>query len=54
MSANQDRYETAVARYFEAWNAGEDEALTKAVAAAWATDGSYTAPPPQRGDPQPM
>lgn len=47
MSANQDlqdRYESAVARYFEAWNAGEDEALAKAVAAAWTADGSYTDP----------
>ncbi|WP_369243991.1 nuclear transport factor 2 family protein [Streptomyces sp. R41] len=44
MSANNDRYETAVARYFEAWNAGEQDALAKAVAAAWAADGSYTDP----------
>jgi ketosteroid isomerase-like protein len=44
MSANQDRYETAVARYFEAWNAGEKEALTKAVTAAWTADGTYTDP----------
>ena len=44
MSANQDRYETAVARYFEAWNAGGKEALTKAVAAAWTADGTYTDP----------
>jgi hypothetical protein len=44
MSANTNRYENAVARYFEAWNAGEPEELAKAVAAAWATDGSYTDP----------
>ncbi|WP_405910614.1 nuclear transport factor 2 family protein [Streptomyces sp. NBC_00828] len=44
MSASNDRYENAVARYFEAWNAGEPDALTKAVAAAWAADGSYTDP----------
>ncbi|MEV2227613.1 nuclear transport factor 2 family protein [Streptomyces phaeochromogenes] len=44
MSANQDRYETAVARYFEAWNAGGKEALTKAVTAAWTADGTYTDP----------
>ncbi|MER6425054.1 nuclear transport factor 2 family protein [Streptomyces sp. NPDC001137] len=44
MSANTDRHENAVARYFEAWNAGEPEALAKAVAAAWATDGTYTDP----------
>ncbi|MEV2195307.1 nuclear transport factor 2 family protein [Streptomyces phaeochromogenes] len=44
MSANQDRYETAVARYFEAWNAGGEEALTKAVTAAWTADGTYTDP----------
>ncbi|MFC7259973.1 nuclear transport factor 2 family protein [Streptomyces lutosisoli] len=44
MSASNDRYETAVARYFEAWNAGGQDALAKAVAAAWAADGSYTDP----------
>ncbi|MEU6253909.1 nuclear transport factor 2 family protein [Streptomyces sp. NPDC047043] len=44
MSANTDRYESAVARYFEAWNASEPEELTKAVAAAWTADGSYTDP----------
>lgn len=44
MSANTKRYESAVARYFEAWNAVDREALTKAVAAAWAADGSYTDP----------
>ncbi|MGA5499630.1 nuclear transport factor 2 family protein [Streptomyces umbrinus] len=44
MSANQDRYETAVARYFEAWNAGGEETLTKAVTAAWTADGTYTDP----------
>ncbi|MCH5672101.1 nuclear transport factor 2 family protein [Streptomyces gilvus] len=44
MSANTDRYENAVARYFEAWNAGEPEELAKAVAAAWTPDGSYTDP----------
>ncbi|NGO06478.1 nuclear transport factor 2 family protein [Streptomyces sp. HC44] len=44
MPANNDRYETAVARYFEAWNAGEQDALAKAVAAAWASDGTYTDP----------
>jgi nuclear transport factor 2 (NTF2) superfamily protein len=44
MSANTDRYESAVARYFEAWNAGEPEELAKAVAAAWTADGSYTDP----------
>jgi ketosteroid isomerase-like protein len=44
MSANNDRYETAVARYFEAWNAGEQDALAKAVAAAWTADGTYTDP----------
>jgi hypothetical protein len=43
MSAS-NRYETAVARYFEAWNAGGQEALAKAVAAAWTADGSYTDP----------
>lgn len=44
MPANSDRYETAVARYFEAWNTGGEEALDKAVAAAWAADGTYTDP----------
>ncbi|MET7697677.1 nuclear transport factor 2 family protein [Streptomyces sp. NPDC005485] len=44
MSGNHDRYETAAARYLEAWNAGEPEALAKAVAAAWTADGSYTDP----------
>ncbi|MFI7401155.1 nuclear transport factor 2 family protein [Streptomyces sp. NPDC049541] len=44
MSANTERHENAVARYFEAWNAGEPEALAKAVAAAWAMDGTYTDP----------
>ncbi|MDQ0963986.1 hypothetical protein QFZ66_007864 [Streptomyces sp. B4I13] len=44
MSANTARYENAVARYFEAWNAREPEALAKAVAAAWAVRGTYTDP----------
>ncbi|MDX3246547.1 nuclear transport factor 2 family protein [Streptomyces sp. ME18-1-4] len=44
MSANTDRYENAVARYFEAWNAREPKALAKAVDAAWAVDGGYTDP----------
>ncbi|WP_328498337.1 nuclear transport factor 2 family protein [Streptomyces sp. NBC_00414] len=44
MSANENRYETAVARYFEAWNADGAEALAKAVAAAWSTVGGYTDP----------
>ncbi|MEU8979335.1 nuclear transport factor 2 family protein [Streptomyces sp. NPDC048309] len=44
MSASNERYETAVTRYLEAWNAGEQDTLTKAVAAAWIPDGSYTDP----------
>lgn len=44
MSANTDRHESAVARYFEAWNAREPEARAKAVATAWAVDGGYTDP----------
>ncbi|MFI5685142.1 nuclear transport factor 2 family protein [Streptomyces sp. NPDC051636] len=44
MSVNPNRYETAAARYFEAWNAAGPEALAKAVAAAWTADGSYTDP----------
>ncbi|WP_371792462.1 nuclear transport factor 2 family protein [Streptomyces sp. NBC_01471] len=38
-------HETAVARYFEAWNAaGRPGEIAKAVAAAWSEDGSYTDP----------
>ncbi|MFG2965479.1 MULTISPECIES: nuclear transport factor 2 family protein [unclassified Streptomyces] len=44
MSVNTDRHQTAAARYFEAWNATDPEALGKAVAAAWAPEGSYTDP----------
>lgn len=44
MSATTDRYDSAVARYFEAWNAADAEARAKAVAAAWTADGSYTDP----------
>ncbi|MEU0944135.1 nuclear transport factor 2 family protein [Streptomyces canus] len=44
MSANTHRYESAVARYFEAWNTSEPEARAKAVAAAWAVGGGYTDP----------
>ncbi|MEW1776361.1 nuclear transport factor 2 family protein [Streptomyces sp. NPDC086777] len=44
MSVNTDRYQTAAARYFEAWNATEPEALTKAVAEAWVPEGAYTDP----------
>ncbi|MFG3250188.1 nuclear transport factor 2 family protein [Streptomyces sp. NPDC048187] len=43
MSAPTRRYENAVARYFEAWNAAPD-ARAKAVAAAWTNDGGYTDP----------
>ncbi|MET9493436.1 nuclear transport factor 2 family protein [Streptomyces sp. NPDC006552] len=39
-----DLYETAVARYFEAWNAPDAEERGKAVAAAWTEDGTYTDP----------
>ncbi|MFD7709533.1 nuclear transport factor 2 family protein [Streptomyces sp. NPDC059785] len=44
MSNSTDRYENAVARYFEAWNAGDRKTREKAVAAAWAEDGTYTDP----------
>ncbi|POX51299.1 polyketide cyclase [Streptomyces sp. Ru71] len=44
MSVTTDRYDSAVARYFEAWNAADAEARAKAVAAAWTADGSYTDP----------
>ncbi|MFE4370803.1 nuclear transport factor 2 family protein [Streptomyces sp. NPDC056835] len=42
MSAN--RYETAVTRYFEAWNATSADERARAVALAWSEDGSYTDP----------
>ncbi|GAA5049419.1 nuclear transport factor 2 family protein [Nocardia callitridis] len=38
------RYADAVDRYFAAWNAGSDEVLVAAVAAAWVEDGYYTDP----------
>lgn len=38
------QYDTAVARYFEAWNATGPEARAKAIAAAWIEDGGYTDP----------
>ncbi|MFI0238300.1 nuclear transport factor 2 family protein [Streptomyces sp. NPDC016845] len=46
MSANEQKntYETAVARYFEAWNATDADAVRKAVAAAWSEGGTYTDP----------
>ncbi|MEU3486343.1 nuclear transport factor 2 family protein [Streptomyces massasporeus] len=44
MSATARRYEDAVARYFEAWNAEDPAARAKAVAAAWTEDGGYTDP----------
>src|SRR3954451_10508525 len=44
MSADTNRYESAAARYFEAWNTRDAQALTKAVAAAWTADGTYTDP----------
>ncbi|GGX54306.1 nuclear transport factor 2 family protein [Streptomyces chartreusis] len=44
MPENTDRHVTAVARYFEAWNATGPEELTNAVAAAWTEDGTYTDP----------
>ncbi|MGW9025983.1 nuclear transport factor 2 family protein [Streptomyces sp. NPDC055722] len=50
MSADTDRrqsgnhHESAVARYFEAWNTTDPQALAKAVAAAWTADGTYTDP----------
>lgn len=39
-----NRYETAVNRYFDAWNADEAGSRGSAVAAAWTADGSYTDP----------
>ncbi|MFD5480403.1 nuclear transport factor 2 family protein [Streptomyces hawaiiensis] len=44
MSATARRYEDAVARYLEAWNAEDPAARAKAVAAAWTEDGGYTDP----------
>ncbi|CAM5611391.1 isomerase [Streptomyces xanthochromogenes] len=41
---SENRYETAVARYFEAWNARSAEAVARAVAAGWTEDGGYTDP----------
>ena len=41
---SENRYETAVARYFAAWNAPSAEDVAKAVADAWTEDGSYTDP----------
>ncbi|MEV4442718.1 nuclear transport factor 2 family protein [Streptomyces sp. NPDC049577] len=38
------QYETAVARYFEAWNATDPDTRARAVAAAWTEDGGYTDP----------
>ncbi|MFD5394938.1 nuclear transport factor 2 family protein [Streptomyces sp. NPDC127097] len=43
-AATGDRYAAAVARYFEAWNAREEGALGKAVAAAFGADVTYTDP----------
>ncbi|MGW6242067.1 nuclear transport factor 2 family protein [Streptomyces sp. NPDC055094] len=42
MSVN--RYETAVTRYFDAWNATSADKRAEAVALAWTEDGSYTDP----------
>ncbi|MEV6809285.1 nuclear transport factor 2 family protein [Streptomyces sp. NPDC051132] len=39
-----DRYATAVARYFDAWNATGPGQPAQAVAAAWSEDGGYTDP----------
>jgi hypothetical protein len=44
MSAPDRRYEDTVARYFEAWNAGDSATRAKAVAAAWTEEGRYTDP----------
>ncbi|MFE6891916.1 nuclear transport factor 2 family protein [Streptomyces sp. NPDC057694] len=46
MTAEQTNttYDTAVARYFDAWNARTPEDRAKAVAVAWTEDGSYTDP----------
>ncbi|MFB7742028.1 nuclear transport factor 2 family protein [Streptomyces sp. NPDC001251] len=41
---SETRYENAVTRYFEAWNADPAEGIAKAVAAGWTEDGTYTDP----------
>ncbi|MFE0101565.1 nuclear transport factor 2 family protein [Streptomyces sp. NPDC059009] len=43
-SSARTAYETAVARYFEAWNTQGADDRAKAVAAAWTEDGTYTDP----------
>ncbi|MFG2888978.1 nuclear transport factor 2 family protein [Streptomyces sp. NPDC048248] len=43
-SAEPSRYADAVARYFEAWNATEEDALGKAVVGAFTEEGRYTDP----------
>lgn len=44
MPASTDRYAIAVARYFEAWNTRQPDALARAVALAWNPRGGYTDP----------
>lgn len=44
MPATTDRYEIAVARYFEAWNAREPHERARAVTTAWTPLGGYTDP----------
>ncbi|MEJ8667884.1 nuclear transport factor 2 family protein [Streptomyces sp. MS1.AVA.1] len=44
MPVTTDRYEIAVARYFEAWNTREPDALARAVAVAWSPQGGYADP----------
>ncbi|OIJ66586.1 nuclear transport factor 2 family protein [Streptomyces mangrovisoli] len=44
MAARNEHHASAVARYFEAWNAAGPEEVTRAVAAAWAPDGGYSDP----------
>lgn len=44
MPESTDRYEIAVERYFEAWNAREPRERARAVAAAWSPQGGYTDP----------
>lgn len=51
MSAQTDRYQNAVARCFEAWNAREPGARAKTVADAWAPQGGCADLPPEGGPP---
>jgi hypothetical protein len=44
MSQQSHDYQSAAARYIEAWNTADPEERAKAVGAAWTEDGSYVDP----------